>query len=150
MKTDFMKAYEELERLSEARMPADEYAKYSAMANDYKNYTIDSPAKYQVYWPNAWYDSDKTGYTNSEIPFRQAVYEILNIINKLPAEKKFGIDIQCKFLDGSNLDIEAFYLYNFAEEYNKPAVLRFNSRSATPAPKFVRDAGQKILDALNK
>lgn len=143
MKTEFMKIYEELEQLTEANIPA-------ARFDDYALYTADSPARYKIYWPNAWFDADKTRYENSGIPFKQAVEEIVSIISKLPREKKFGITISCEFLVRNTIGVEAFYLYTFAKAYKKPATLRFNTRSATPAPEFIRDAGQKIIDILEE
>lgn len=143
MKTEFMKIYEELEQLTEANMPA-------GRADDYALYTADSPVRYKIWWPNAWFDADKTRYENSGIPFKQAVEEIVSIISELPREKKFGITISCEFLLRNTIGVEAFYLYTFAKEYKKPATLRFNTRSATPAPDFVRDAGQKIIDILEE
>ena len=143
MKTEFMKIYEELEQLTEANTPA-------ARFDEYALYTADSPVRYKIYWPNAWFDADKTRYENSGIPFKQAVEEIVSIISELPREKKFGITISCEFLIRNTIGVEAFYLYTFAKEYKKPATLRFNTRSATPAPDFVRDAGQKIIDILEE
>lgn len=144
MKTEFMKIYEELERLTEANMSA-------GRADDYALYTAESPVKYKIFWPSAWADSDKTRYENSDIPFKQAVEEIVSILSKLPQEKKFGITISCEFLlRRTTIGVEAFYLYTFAKEYKKPATLRFNTRSATPAPDFVRDAAQKIIDILGE
>jgi hypothetical protein len=138
MKSEFITLYEELNNLNEAKMPADDYA----------NYTDESLVKYEIFWPSAWADSDKTRYKNSDITFKQAVEEIIEIISKLPARKKFGITISCDFLDVTNLGAEAFYLYTFKKEYKNPATIRFNTRSTTPAPDFVRIAGQRILDAL--
>lgn len=138
MKSDFMELYEELTNLNGAKIPA----------NDYANYTYESLVKYKIFWPSAWADSDKTRYENSDITFKQAVEEIIEIISKLPTRKKFGITISCDFLDGTRFGVEAFYLYNFRKEYKRPATIRFNTRSTTPAPDFVRTAGQRILDML--
>ena len=138
MKSEFITLYEELDNLNEANMSA----------NDYANYTDKSLVRYEIFWPSAWADSDKTRYENSGITFRQAVAEIIEIISKLPTRKKFGITIHCEFIDVTNLGAEAFYLYTFKKEYKNPATLRFNTRSITPAPDFVRTAGQRILDML--
>lgn len=149
MKSDFMKWYEELEQLTEEKTSANDTID-SKLVNDYEQYTAESLVSYKMFWPSAWASSDKTRYTNSGITFSQAIDEMLSIISKLPSRKKFGITISCDFLvKGTRFGAEAFYFYRFDEESSWPATLRFNSRSITKAPKWVRDAGQKILDALN-
>lgn len=138
MKSEFMTLYEELNNLNEAKMPADDYA----------NYTDESLVKYEMFWPSLWADSDKTEYKNSDITFKQAVAEIIEIISKLPTRKKFGITISCVFLDGTWLGVEAFYIYNFKKEYKRPTTVRLNGRSVSLPPDFVVNACKEIVKAL--
>ena len=138
IKTEFIELYEKLNSLNEAKMPADDYA----------NYTDESLVKYEMFWPSTWADSDKTRYENSDITFKQAVAEIIEIISKLPTRKKLGITISCVFLDGTSLGAEAFYIYNFKKEYKRPTTVRLNSRSVSLPPDFVVNACKEIVKAL--
>jgi hypothetical protein len=116
--------------------------------NNYRNYTEESLVGYKIYWSRYPYNSSTIARAN--IPFKQAVSEILEAIDGLDDALKsdYGISVSCYFLSPSGRDAEAFYTHRLPSDMSDVAELRFNSRSVSLTPDFVQDAGKKIAEAL--
>lgn len=116
--------------------------------NDYKNYTEDSLVEYRIYWSR--YPYNNTEIKKTKLPFKQAVQEILKTLNELSDDAKadYGITIMCNFLAPNGRDAEAFYTHRWPSDMYDEANLRFNSRSVSPTPDFIKDAGKKVASAF--
>jgi hypothetical protein len=110
--------------------------------DDYANYSEDSLVKYSIRWFNY-----RDRFENSNIPFNQAIAEILKHISELIAEAKYGIVISCSFTSTSQFGNEAFYIYRGISHTDKIEI-RFNARSVSPTPDFVKNAANEIAKAL--
>ena len=118
-------------------------------AEDYKNYTEDSLVDYTISWSRPPYSRERIN--KSKVPFKKAVSEILNTINSLDdsAKADYGITVSCEFIvSGRSYGAEAFYARRWPSDMYDETILRFNARSTSPTPDFVKDAGTKIANAF--
>jgi hypothetical protein len=121
---------------------------YSVDTEDYSLYTDESLTAYKIYTFPVSGDEEMSEQKYS-IPFKTALTELITYIKKFKTQAGFrGVTISWSFDIGKGIFNPEILYFSASVEPGLRPWMRYNSRSKTPTPTFVKDAFKQLADAI--
>ena len=115
---------------------------------DYSLYTDEALTAYKIYTFRVEGEMERRE-TKYNVPFKKALAELIACIKDFKTQPGFrGLTVDWSFDIGKGIFNPEILYFNASVEPGQAPWMRYNTRSKTPPPAFVKDAFKQLADAM--